>query len=155
MAWNKEVLFCIWLFRQSGQKNLVGRWEVGESIENSEVPLVTVNGKLQLPMTFAANYTNHLPRQQKDNDAQSQGKTHNFLLSPPCPLWCCGCGLLQLGIRVFESILVDSLTLSWQRDSLSWDWAVVLFKKKWEANEEKREATDLCKLARCIGIRTK
>lgn len=155
MAWNKEVLFCIWLFQQSGQKNLVGRWEVGESIENSEVPLVTVNGKLQLPMTFAANYTNHLPRQQKDNDAQSQGKTHNFLLSLPCPIWCCGCGLLQLGIRVFESILVDSLTLSWQRDSLSWDWAVVLFKKKWEANEEKREATDLCKLARCIGIRTK
>lgn len=155
MAGNKEVLFCIWLFRQSGQKNLVGRWEVGESIENSEVPLVTVNGKLQLPMTFAANYTNHLPRQQKDNDAQSQGKTHNFLLSLPCPLWCCGCGLLQLGIRVFESILVDSLTLSWQRDSLSWDWAVVLFKKKWEANEEKREATDLCKLAWCIGIRTK
>ena len=57
-----------------------------ESTEEGKLSVITGKGKLQLPMTFVANYNNRLPRPQEDNDTQSRASTHNFLPGLPGPI---------------------------------------------------------------------
>lgn len=64
-------------------------------------------------MTFAANYNNHPPRQQEDNDTQSRVSTHNFLPRLHGPIGFSSSVLLQAGTGSFfpEFFLNHPLTL--------------------------------------------